>query len=68
MRRRFQVAPLTESAAGLYGRVFARAFPGQHNAWEGAQERSEALRSAQIDDLEREARHKLTQADRRGPR
>jgi hypothetical protein len=60
-----QLAPLTESAAGLYGRAFARAFPGQSSPWEGAQEHYEALRAGLINDLERESRRKLTQADRR---
>ena len=60
-----KVAPLTETAAGLYGRMWGVAFPGHADAWEDTREHYEALRSSQIDDLENEARRKLTRDDRR---
>lgn len=63
------LAPLTETAAGLYSRMWLQAFP-QHagKVWGEQAPHYEALRGSQIDDLEREARHKTAQADRKlGP-
>ena len=45
--------------------MFARAFPEQSQAFAGQGEHYEALRGAQIDDLEAEARHKTAKEDRR---
>ena len=59
------LAPLTETAAGLYCRMWTVAFPGHRDVWTGAGEHYQALRGTQIDDLEREARHKTRAADRR---
>jgi len=59
------LAPLTETAAGLYARMWGVAFPGRRDQWAGTREHYEALRSSLIDDLEREAHHKLAQSDRR---
>lgn len=58
------LAPLTETAAGLYGRMWkAAGFPGHQ--WEDRQEHHEALSASLIDDAERETRRKLTVADRK---
>lgn len=58
------VAPLTDTAAGLYGRMWAAAgFPGDQ--FDMRQEHHEALSSSLIDDLEREARRKTAVADRK---
>jgi hypothetical protein len=59
-----QVAPLTDTGAGLYGRMWkAAGFPGDQ--WDMRQEHHEALSSSLIDDAEREMRHKLADADRK---
>lgn len=58
------VAPLTETAAGLYARAWqAAGFPD--DVWEGSREHYESLRGTLIDDLERETRRKLAKDDRR---
>lgn len=59
------LAPLTTTAAGLYARMWTVAFPEQRNVWSDQGEHYEALRGTQIDDLEREARHKTRQDDRK---
>lgn len=59
-----ELAPLTETASALAARMWRVAFPGQSDPWAEAREHYEALRGAQADDLEREARHK-TRADGR---
>lgn len=59
-----QLAPLTSTGAGLYGRVWKLAgFPGEH--WDDRQVHHEALSSSLIDDAEREMRRKLASDDRR---
>jgi hypothetical protein len=59
-----QVAPLTDTACGLYGRMWkAAGFPGDQ--WDGRQEHHEALSASLIDDAEREMRRKLAQAGRK---
>jgi hypothetical protein len=58
------LAPLTETAAGLYARMWTRAFPGHGEQWDDSHGHYEALHAAQIDDLEREARRKLANPDR----
>jgi hypothetical protein len=58
-----QVAPLTDTATGLYGRMWqAAGFPGDQ--FEARQEHHEALSASQIDDAEREMRRKLAADDR----
>lgn len=58
------LAPLTHTGAGLYGRMWnAAGFPGDH--FHIRQAHHEALDASLIDDAEREARRKLTVADRR---
>jgi hypothetical protein len=53
-----QIAPFTDSAAGLYGRMWkAAGFPGDH--WDDMQPHQEALHASGIDDLERDLRRKL---------
>jgi hypothetical protein len=59
------VCPLTDTAAGLYARMWQQAFPGQGDQWDASLGHYEGLHAAQIDDLEREARRKLTVSDRR---
>jgi hypothetical protein len=59
------LSPLTTTAAGLYCRMWAIAFPGHSDVWAGQGEHYEGLRGTQIDDLEREARHKTASAGRR---
>jgi hypothetical protein len=59
-----QVAPLTETAAGLYARMWGRAFPGITDVWQQPREHYEALRGTLIDDLEAWSRRKLAQSDR----
>ena len=57
------VAPLTDTAAGLYGRMWkAAGLPGDQ--WDDRQQHHEALSSSLIDDAEREMRRKLADADR----
>jgi hypothetical protein len=58
-----QLAPLTDTAAGLYGRMWkAAGFPGDQ--WEDRQVHHEALSSSLIDDAEREMRRKLRNDER----
>lgn len=58
-----QVAPLTETAAGLYARMWAAAgLPGEQ--WALRTEHYEALHGSRIDQLERETRRKMTVKDR----
>ena len=58
-----QVAPLTDTAAGLYGRMWkAAGFPGDQ--FDHRQELHEALSGSLIDDAEREMRHKLRNDER----
>ena len=58
-----QVGPLTDTGAGLYGRMWqAAGFPGQQ--FEAAQVHHEALSSSLIDDAEREMRRKLRNDER----
>jgi hypothetical protein len=59
------VCPLTETASGLYARMWQQAFPGQGDQWDASHGHYEGLHAAQIDDLERESRRKLTVSDRR---
>ncbi|MBO0884714.1 MAG: hypothetical protein J2P17_31155 [Mycobacterium sp.] len=58
-----QVAPLTGTAAGLYHRMWAQAFPDMEQ-FSDQTEHYEALHGSHIDDLERETRRKLRQSDR----
>ena len=59
-----QLAPLTDTAAGLYGRMWkAAGFPGEH--WDDRQQHHEALSASLIDDAEREMRRKLADPDRK---
>ena len=59
-----QIAPLTTTGAGLYGRMWkAAGFPGDQ--WEDRQGHHEALSASLIDDAEREMRRKLAGADRK---
>lgn len=58
------VAPLTDTAAGLYGRMWdAAGFPGDQ--FHARQEHHEALSGSLIDDAERELRRKLAVDDRK---
>jgi hypothetical protein len=59
------LSPLTTTAAGLYCRMWAAAFPGQRDVWMGQSEHYEGLRGTQISDLEQEARHKTGSPERR---
>ena len=58
------VAPLTDTGAGLYGRMWVAAgFPADH--FMTRQEHHEALSASLIDDAEREMRRKLSDPDRK---
>ena len=59
------VAPLTETAAGLYARMWLRAFPQHTQVWGEQAPHYEALRGTLIDDAERDARRTLAVADRK---
>jgi hypothetical protein len=59
------VAPLTDTAAGLYARMWLQAFPGHREVWGDQAPHYEALRGSLIDDLEGESRRKLSVADRK---
>jgi hypothetical protein len=58
-----KLAPMNDSGAGLYGRLWIRRFP-QHKVWDDIAPHHEALHSAQIDWAESEARRKLAVRDR----
>jgi hypothetical protein len=60
-----QVAPLTETAAGLYSRMWAVAFPDHgDDSFTETREHYEALHAGQITELEAWSRRKLAQSDR----
>lgn len=57
------IAPLASPVAGLFGRMWAQAFP-EHSVFDDRQPHHEALEGSAIDDLETDARHRLTVDDR----
>jgi len=59
-----QVAPMRTSAAGLYARMWARAFPDQPVMLEDQREHYEALEGAEIDRLAAESARRLSRPDR----
>ncbi|WP_367135827.1 hypothetical protein [Saccharothrix sp. HUAS TT1] len=59
-----KVTPLNTSAAGLYFRMWQKAFPDLVPAIESDLPHYEALKGSQIDDLEAESRRKLAVAER----
>jgi hypothetical protein len=58
-----QVTPMRPEACGLYARAFSRIMPDA-SPWVDREEHYEALYAAEIDDTERETRHKLADAER----
>ena len=58
------VTPLNTTGAGLYFRVWYRAFPDHKHVIGNDTEHYEALRGTAIDDLDTELRQKLTRPDR----
>ncbi|WP_243795068.1 hypothetical protein [Saccharopolyspora gloriosae] len=58
-----EVASLTSVAAGLYCRMWQRAFPEQPSFWDSA-DAYESLHGAQIDELETFTRRKAASTDR----
>lgn len=59
------LAPLTETAAGLYARMWLQAFPRHTKVWGEQAPHYEALRGTLIDDAEGDTRRKLAVADRK---
>ncbi|WP_394615900.1 hypothetical protein JNUCC0626_40235 [Lentzea sp. JNUCC 0626] len=57
-------SPLTTAAAGLYFRMFAAALPDLQVVEQEHLDHYEALKAAEIDDLESSSRKKLTDPDR----
>lgn len=59
------LAPLTETGAGLYARMWMQAFPQHRHVWGDQAPHYESLRGTLIDDAERDMRRKTAVADRK---